>query len=336
MPENLRKASLYLRSTRAYWGIQDPEQSLKVDPGILGRYPLDLEPRLTGGHFTNFDHAGLPIHIRTDGRGFLHNYSTISGFGLGYWDRYLRNGKPADLDRLLLVADYIVKPSHKDGNIARLRAERLGAGHVGEVSALWQGESISVLCRAWYATKEARYLEMAFALVPLFDVPVEQGGVLGRITRRDVAWYEEYVQQPLGHVLNGMLVALLGLRDLALLTAHRRATELFQEGIAHVIAALPEFDTGFWSWYLISETGPPYIASMGYHILHVRLLSALAKHTGQTDLAKQAERFKSYARAPVNRCRAVIHIFKQKARAKILNKLSRAEADKNMAVNQDI
>jgi heparosan-N-sulfate-glucuronate 5-epimerase len=336
MPENLRKASLYFRSTRAYWDAQCPEQSLEVDPGILGRYPLDLEPRLTGGHFTNFDQAGLPIHMRADGRGFLHNYSTISAFGLGHWDRYLRNGEPADLDRLLLVADYIVKTSHKDGNIARLRAERLGAGHIGEVSALWQGESISVLCRAWYATKEAIYLEMAYALVSLFDVPVEQGGVLGRITRRDVAWYEEYVQRPLGHVLNGMLVALFGLRDLALLTAHRRAKELFQEGVASVTAALPEFDSGFWSWYLISETGSPYIASMGYHMLHVRLLSALGEHTGQADLAKHAERFESYARTPVNRCRAVVHIFKQKARAKMLRKLPRSEVSKKMAGNQQV
>jgi heparosan-N-sulfate-glucuronate 5-epimerase len=314
VPENLKKASLYFRSTRAYWSLQDHEQRLAINAGPMGRYPLNLESLLGGAHFTDFDQAGLPVRKSSEAREFLHNYSTLCAWGLGHWDRYLRTGNGEELRKLLLVADYILQTCHHDGNVALLRAERPAAGHTGEVSALWQANSISVLCRAWHATQTADYLETACLLVPLFDVPVEEGGVLGYITRLGVHWYEEYVQKPLNHVLNGMLYALVGLRDLILTTAHPRATELFQQGIASVIAALPEFDTGYWSWYQLSETGSSYIASMGYHTLHVRLLEALSERTGQPELGKWAARFQSYAHSPLNRCHALMQIVQQKVR----------------------
>jgi len=81
-----------------------------------------------------------------------------------------------------------------------------------------------------------------------------------------------------------------------------------------VAAALPSFDNGFWSWYWISENGPPYIASMGYHMLHVRLLSALGERTGNTELIQRAEHFESYARKLVNRSRAGFQMVRNKAK----------------------
>jgi heparosan-N-sulfate-glucuronate 5-epimerase len=305
MGENLRKISLYLRSSHAYWQLTDKHENLAVDAGPIGRYPLDFKPRLTTGHYNYFDNAGLPIRRSPDQRGFIHNYSTISGFALAYWDRYLLTGDNGNLHKLLSVADYIIQTAHSEGKtILRLRAEKVGVGHVGTLSSLWQGMAISVLCRAWQATKEINYLEAATGLTGSFDISTEQDGVLGRITNRGVSWYEEDVEQPLSHILNGMMLALLGLRDLSIVAGHRRAEELFKIGVESVSVSLADFDSGFWSWYSISETGSPYIASMGYHVLHVRLLTALAEMTGNAEMNQWAQRFETYARDPECRFRA--------------------------------
>ena len=185
---------------------------------------------------------------------------------------------------------------------------------MGTLSGLWQGQAISVLCRAWQATKEINYLEAATGLVDPFDLSVERGGVLGRITTRRVPWYEEYVEQPLNHVLNGMATALLGLRDLAVVAGHRRAEELFEIGVQSLNIALSDFDTGFWTWYSVSDCGPPYIASMGYHALHICQLTALAEMAGSAELNQWARRFESYARDPICRFRAASYLLCDKVR----------------------
>lgn len=247
------------------------------------------------------------------GRGFIHNYSTVCGFALAYWDRYLQGGEKSNLEKLLCVADYILHTTHCEGKTVRLRAEEMGLGHVGVVSGLWQGQAMSVLCRAWQSTRELKYLEAATGLAGPFEAPVNEDGVLGLITCRGVPWYEEYVEQPLNHVLNGMLLTLLGLRELAITASHKRAAELFGIGVESVRTVLGDFDNGFWSWYSISESGSPYIASMGCHVLHACLLTALAEMTGYAELAERAQRFENYFDIPLCRIHAASHILISKA-----------------------
>jgi hypothetical protein len=285
-----------------------------VDPGVLGRYPLNLEPRLTSGHFIHFDEQGLPIRVGPDGRGFVHNYTTMCGFALGHWDRYLREGNQSDLGRLLCTATYLIKTVDRSGRFALLRNDVGGGKHMGNPSGMAQGEALSVLCRAWQATQQQEYLDVAQQLLPAFDVPVEEGGVLGRIESVGVPWFEEYVEQPLNHVLNGMLIALFGLRDLSLLTGSEQAEILFNRGVESAVAAVPAFDSGYWSWYQIAASGQSYIASMGYHMLHVCLLTALGECCGKAELTRYAQRFESYARRPLNRCRAVLQMLHSKSR----------------------
>jgi hypothetical protein len=330
MGENLRKLSLYFRNSHAYWQLVERDEVLAVDAGSLGRFPLDIEPRLTTGHYTHFDNAGLPVRLSPNGRGFIHNYSTISGFALAYWDRYLKTGDKSNLGKLLCAADYILHTAHREGRAVRLRAEKVEAGHVGTLSGLWQGQAMSVLCRAWQSTKEVNYLEGAIGLAEPFDVPVERGdGVLGRITNRGLRWYEEDVEPPIHHVLNGMMVALLGLRDLAVVAGHQHAEELFKIGVESVRGVLADFDSGFWSWYSISDGGSLYIASMGYHTLHVCLLTALAEITGNAELNQWARQFEGYAGNPICRFRAASHML----RAKALGNTPRSRAYRRVSNN---
>jgi len=112
-----------------------------------------------------------------------------------------------------------------------------------------QGEAMSVLCRAWQETGQERYLKAAMGVFGVFELPVEHDGVLGYISRIGVPWYEEDVALPLRHILNGMVYALWGLRDLFIVCEDRRTGRCFEDSGSSVIAALPSYDSGFWSWF---------------------------------------------------------------------------------------
>lgn len=303
--ENLKKISLYVRPHDTYWRSPDSTAKLAVSPGPVGRYPLDFNFQLDSGHFANFDQAGLPVQRRRDGNGFIHNYTMMCGFALAHWERYLEGGDPSLQVKLLSVARYILESAeHRTDGSLVLHAERPGEGHVGELSSMFQGQAISVLCRAWLATGDRAFLEAATGCLGPFEVPVELGGVLGTISEIGVPWYEEYPTDSLNHVLNGMIFALWGLRDLFEVTRDERAGRIFQTGVESVIRALPLFDNGFWSWYWVCETDPPYITSMMYHSMHVCQLLSLADQTGREELRSYALKFQSYANSLICRSRA--------------------------------
>lgn len=292
------KTVLYLQPTGSYWRLsQDPS------PAGLGPYPLDIVPRLSSGHFGAFDAAGLPGVLMPNGL-IKHNYTTMSAFALGHWSLFLRTGAEIHRRHLLRVADYIVATGSRVGDEVRLLAEIPGSGHIGPMSAMYQGEAMSVLCRAFEATKDERYLEAARGCALALERPVRDGGVRGEIGESHLPWYEEDPTEPLRHILNGMIYTLWGLRDLELLTRDERATRLLREGVDAVVATLHRFDSGWWSWYDLPEQGEPYIASMMYHELHICQLEGLADQTGRVELRDRARRFRGYAGRLTNRCRA--------------------------------
>ncbi len=299
--ENYRKLALYFRRHDCY--LRTPVDSpLTVDPGALGRYGIDFKPQLHSGHFAHFDKSGLPLQRGRRGIGFVHNYTMICGFALAHWDAYLLTGREGHLEKLMAVASYILRTGQArgDGGLL-LRAEKPGLGHVGEISSMVQGEAMSVLSRAWYKSRDRAFLDAAIACLVPFEESIGQGGIVGGISAADVSWYEEYVTEPLNHVLNGMIFALWGLRDLTLMGDFPSAKRLFDSGVESVRHALPLFDNGFWSWYWISERGTPCIASMLYHNFHIAQLKTLALQTGVDEFMQTATRFEGYARSP--RCR---------------------------------
>ena len=316
MAENLRKLLIYFLSRNSYWRVSDATQALTIGTGPITLYPIDLIRRLETGHFQDFDAEGLPVRPARQKAGVVHNYTTISAFALAHWDRYLLRGDRSDLHVLLKVADYVLRTGHRstDRTLLRLRLELAGKGHVGPMSAMFQGEAASVLCRAYQATRDPNYLEAAWALLRLYDVRVNKGGVLGFVKNAGgVPWYEEATQSPHCHVLNGMAYAVFGAHDLALTTQDDRAIGWFDQGVASIEKALPLFDTGYWSWYFIAEAESNYIASMMYHNLHIRQLRALARLRKSTTLEAFALRFEHYAGHFANRARAGWEIFKAKA-----------------------
>lgn len=302
MNDTLRKTLIYFAPLETYWKGADT-QGLCQQPGVAGCYPLRFMDRLTSGHYRWFDENGVPV-----GNGGMHNYTTVCSYALANWETHLFSGAENNRIVFLMMAEFLLARCEirTDGNVL-LWDE---AAH--RLSAMYQGEAMSVFVRAWECTQNERYLEAARGCVRPLTRKIADGGVAGVISRNNEVWYEERCNPPSRHILNGMIYTLWGLRDVVAASKDKLASELWEQGIASVARSLSFFDTGFWSRYWVPEDGLDYVASIMYHNLHVVQLRALYQQTGVEVFKKTADQFEQYARSPIKRVKAVIGICKGK------------------------
>jgi D-glucuronyl C5-epimerase C-terminus len=95
-------------------------------------------------------------------------------------------------------------------------------------------------------------------------------------------------------VLNAQLQAIVSLQDYATATGDTAAASLAAQLEESAIALLPRFDTGYWSLYSLGGDEAP----LDYHKFVVRLLTTLAKRTGDETIASYAQRFGDDLREP--------------------------------------
>ncbi|KAK6011313.1 D-glucuronyl C5-epimerase [Ostertagia ostertagi] len=160
-----------------------------------------------------------------------------------------------------------------------------------------QGHALSLLTRAYAATKNATYLAVASKALDLFEKDASAGGVRNKLFGND--WYEEYPTSPGSYVLNGFIYSLIGLYDfknvklgdeaLELKVRHgvERASKLFSTGMASLRALLPLYDTGSGSIYDLRH--------MGLSCRTRYLLKWLVQITGDNTLNETADRWIAYS-----------------------------------------
>jgi hypothetical protein len=176
-----------------------------------------------------------------------------------------------------------------------------------------QGESLSVLCRVYELTRDPAVLDLAVACGRPFLKGLTAGGVASEI-EPNVVWYEEDTRPPVRHILNGMIYALWGLRDLAITTHDPGIRRAFDLGAESVVSAIGKFDAGWWTWYDVPTVGRPYISSAMYHDLHVCQVEILGEQLGSEPLLKRAAQWRQYRQLPINRARAALAMVGAKLR----------------------
>jgi hypothetical protein len=162
---------------------------------------------------------------------------------------------------------------------------------VGWKSAHAQAEGIQLLLRAYAATEDEKYLQVATRALPAFEIPFEDGGL--RLTIGQNAWWylkfadANAMRRP--RVLNGMMFALLGIQEVCE-RGDPFAVDLFRRGTNALTAFLHRFDGGNWSYY--DDAGKP--ASVHYHSIHIEQLHRLYDCTREAALGMYARRFSAY------------------------------------------
>lgn len=265
-------------------------------------YPFDFSAT---GEFEIYprDAHGIPRVYYPHLQRLVYNPITIAQYGLHQFAVFARTHEAYAKAEALRMADWLVEhlqPWRKDLHAWVFDFDLPFYGPSAPwISALAQGQALSLLLRACAVAPHSAYVEACHRALPVFYQRVEAGGVVASFPDGAMA-FEEYPTREPSLVLNGMLFALLGLYEYAICFSEARAQACFEAGMLGVKKNLFRYDTGFWNLYDLHRSRR--LASPMYVDIHVRLLTALAEILHDGELARAAEKWRGYLQSAF--CRA--------------------------------
>jgi hypothetical protein len=167
---------------------------------------------------------------------------------------------------------------------------QFGGGKPPWTSAMSQGTGIEALTRAYEATHDPTYLQLAHKALAVFTAPPPIGV---RVATALGARYVQYTFTPGTSIINAFLQSLIGLYDYAQVSGDSLAEQLFAAGNAEAEAEVPHFDTGAWSLYQ-----PGQEDTLSYHELVTGFLQQLCQRTSAPVYCVTAQHFTAYLTTP--------------------------------------
>lgn len=240
----------------------------------------------------------------------FHRFMGLAQWGLGAYERYLLGEGDEWLEAASAAARHVFDQQSRDGRLRGGWPEPHAAIHTfrtGEnwLSAMAQGQCMSLLVRIGLETGDDRFIESARAGLEPMRIRTGEGGVLASLG--EGVFLEEYPTEPPSLVLNGGIFALWGVYDVWRAFGDERAAGLFRDSLETLCEHIVQWDTGFWSRYDLYPHRVANVASPSYHALHVAQLTALDLLSPSEALATAAARFRRYGRSRLNRTRALVH-----------------------------
>lgn len=270
--------------------------SISREGSELPPYALDMEP-LLALPFGTLDEFGVPYNAPINKSPAAYQPTTITQYGLANWNAYLMTGDEKYREAFMIQAHWLVEHALPLVDDAAGWPIPFASPHYSTpklwLSALTQGNAISVLVRAYWLTKEDVFLRVARRAICTFERDIRDGGVSTSIGENGV-FFEEVAVYPATHILNGYLLALFGLYDYVSLSNEPQIAVLIQRSLATLHALLDRYDMGYWSYYDLLSKRP---ATLFYHALHVTLLEALAQYSGCEHCAALAAHWAGYQRS---------------------------------------
>lgn len=276
----------------------------------LGNYYLDMsaEVALTrAGAVGPMDANGIPMadyDLLFKGQpaadpsrhyGIHYTPVTIAQYALGYFGCYLTAPSAEFREGFLRQADWLRDHLAMRGDwgvwLHTFEFPVYGLSAEPWVSAMAQGEGISVLLRAAQLTGDTRYATAAGHAFGAFLRDVREGGVVVRDADGGV-WLEEFPTDPPVHVLNGFIFALWGVHEFHRVTGDPRAGRVWADGVATLAKHLHRYELNWWSRYDLRERAA---CAWHYHATHIHQLQVMAELTGTPVFAACAARWKAYA-----------------------------------------
>jgi glycosyltransferase involved in cell wall biosynthesis len=262
----------------------------------------------------NFENAGeLPLYgvdfddfeISKSGgiRGQEHP-CWVAQFALSRWNAYRRTSQD-ELRRefaecVSLLMDAEVRLDHEmSGWPVPLRA---APDRRNVLSAGTQGTVASALIRAWLITGDDSYGQAARRALRAFEVEILDGGVLSVVGAHGM-FFEDVAVYPASHNLRGAALGLIGLYDYVDCLNDTELALLAERATSSLHAMINLYDTGFWT--RVDLLGKRF-ATAEEHALHVRLVRALANHSGCRHCRLLAEAWDHYEKRRSRRLRGAI------------------------------
>lgn len=279
-----------------YWH-PDMNVNNELKPDVLAKYPVDMTAKAE--YQGEFDSEGIPL-VEIDGH-LAYLPVTIAQYALGNYDEYLASTRPVNKERFLRSADWLVSnlTEFKQAGMGWINDHDKGIYNLPKpwLSALSQGQALSVLARAYQETGEIKYREAGHQALAAFFSPTDEGGILAQW--QGLAYYEEYPSEIPSFVLNGFIFALWGLWEFYLISQSPEAKERYETGVNTLRACLPEYDISSlqWSKYDLYPFAVADIASIFYHKLHIQQLKAMTLLTRDPFFDRMAEQWEKGRRS---------------------------------------
>ena len=242
-------------------------------------------PLLTAGQYVEFSDSQLLWEYYA-GQGI--ELQVLGSFGKADG---LYTAGPADYPQMeALLSQIIPLAVNRAGGLVWEYYFQFDGGRPPWTSAMSQGTGIEALTRAYLASHQSSYLQLAHEALPVFSAPPPVGV---RVPTALGAWYVQYTFEPSTLILNAFLQSLIGLYDYAKLSGNQQAMQLFAAGNAQAEAELPRFDTGAWSLYQ-----PGVEDDMNYPELVTGFLDQLCSRTSAPVYCTTAQHFHAYLKTP--------------------------------------
>lgn len=229
-----------------------------------------------------------------------YNAVQISQWGLAHYQAWLETGADSARRIFLATSDWLVRNQQGDGRWL------YSFEFAGQPDPWWsgmaEGVAMSLLLRAYQVTGHHSYLAAATNALSTMTRTIGKGGVVDDLG--GFLWIEEYLPPYSRHTLNGMLFATEGVREYALVTGDPTAARIASQAIQTVIAWLPRFDSGSWTYYNQSpstEAGkavPGKPATFHYHLIQLGELRHFYQLTGSPVLFDYIARWANDAAHP--------------------------------------
>jgi hypothetical protein len=203
----------------------------------------------------------------------------------------LYTGGPADYPAMeQLLSELIPLAARRGGGLAWEYYFPFDGGAAPWTSAMSQATGLEALTRAYEATGNGYYLQVATHALPIFSRRPPAGVAVptGAGTR-----FVQYTFTPQTKIINAFLQTLIGLNDFARVSGNPLAARLFAAGNAEAMTEVPAFDTGAWSLYQ-----PGVEDDLSYHELVTGFLSQLCTLVGAPVYCTTAQHFQSYLTTP--------------------------------------
>lgn len=264
--------------------------SAAVNPvyDATGGYLWYYTANIAGISNVRIDENGV-VQVYRSSTDWQYNPCTIEQYGLEQWTKWKKDGNEQNKLNAYAQANWLVDNQSLQGTW-RYDFPWLYAGlgetlQPGWISALAQGQGISLLMRVYADSHDEKYLTAARNALTVFQLPVEQGGVR-RVWEDKWVWYEEYPTQTPSFVMNGFTFSLIGLYEMYLITDDPVVYQLYAEGEASLRHLVPLYDAGATTIYDLVHwthpTSPPNLVRANYHGTHSRLMYWMNRISGQS------------------------------------------------------
>ncbi len=182
-----------------------------------------------------------------------------------------------------LLSEIIPLAARRGGGLAWEYYFPFDGGAAPWTSAMSQATGLEALTRAYKATGNQYYLQVADRALPMFTRRPPAGVAVPTVAGTR---FVQYTFTPQTRILNAFLQTLIGLHDFAQVSGNPTAARLFAAGNAEAVAEVPSFDTGAWSLYQ-----PGVEDDLSYHQLVTGFLSQLCTLVGAPAYCTTARHF---------------------------------------------